>query len=471
MILFKSIYPFVSGLLSFFSSCYKGFFILILAFIAQSGLAQSYFFYEFKVGYPQKDSATCYVFLNIAPGGTAEGRLRYIEPVTGADCLYQLELADTDSTLADISKPDSILYLNLIADPINMQSNFDGGLDPDIILPRFGFKKNSPHPDSLYYPFEVGYRFYGRVTLPDQYYIPSSLQIFSLNEGNLSADVVNKFYTSDEDLYQFLFKTDTRSIPFRNKDSKMYLICVAATDDEIIGVTAKRDMNNITNLYSNLAKQIGIPFGLTEISGSNFSKENVEKAIMALQPTSKDIVIFYFSGHGFRFSSDFSRYPRMLFRTDSLQRREEINLGQEDVYERLIQKGAKVNLVISDCCNEDVGPSARFGRNSLTTRSIGFGRAKLNVKNVEALFFPQNRNNMIITSADKNQLASGNPALGGYFTFSFMSELERNLYTILPADAWVKILADTREATRKLALRAVCDKTTRARCIQTPFFR
>ncbi len=467
----KSLNPFVYGLFHFFRPLYRGVLVFILLLLAETGFAQSYFFYEFKVGYPQKDSITCYIFLDIAAGGTARGRLRYVEPVTGADCLFQLELADTDSTLADATKSDSILYLNLISDPINMQSTFGGGLDPDMILPRFGFKKNSPHPDSLYYPFEVGYRFSGRVMMVNQWFIPVSTQIVSLNDGNLSADIVKKFYAEEEDLYQFLFKIDTRSVPFRNKDSKMFLICVAATDDEIIGVTAKRDLQNITNLYSNLAKQIGIPFGLTQISGGDFSKENVMRAIANLQPGSKDIVIFYFSGHGFRFSSDFSRYPRMLFRTSALQRREEINLGLEDVYESIKKKGAKVNLVIGDCCNEDVGPSARFGRNSLTTKSIGFGRAKLNVKNVEALFFPTTQNNMIVMSADKYQLAAGNPSLGGYFTFSFMSELERNLYTVLPTNAWVKILADTREATRMLALRAVCDKTTRARCVQTPFFR
>jgi hypothetical protein len=111
-----------------------------------------------------------------------------------------------------------------------------------------------------------------------------------------------------------------------------------------------------------------------------------------------------------------------------------------------------------------------LGRGLLATKSIGFGRAKLNIKNAENLFFPSTRNNMIVASADKFQLAAGNPTLGGYFTFSFMSELERNLYTRMPTDAWIKILSDTRNTTRQLALRAICNKETGARCDQVPFF-
>ncbi len=463
--------PFVSG---FFTKdlklLYKGVLFFLLLLFTHVTYAQSYYFYEFEVGYPQKDSVTCYVFLNIATDGTAVGRLRYIEPLTGADCLYQLDLADTATGAGLPDEADSVLFLTLVTNPINLQSSFGGGLDPDLILPRFAFKKTSPDPDSLYKPFEVNYQYLAANDIPGNWFHPVNTKIISLNEGNLSSDVVKKFYFEKDDLYQFLFKIDTRSIPLRKQGAKMHLICVAATLDSTIGVTSRRDVQNMNNLYSNLAKQFGIPFLLTEISGNDFSKEKVDQALANLTPGPKDIVIFYFSGHGFRFSSDFSRYPRMLFRTNNTQMREDINLGLEDVYSLIVKKGANVNLVMADCCNEDVGPIVRLGRGLLATKSIGFGRAKLNIKNAENLFFPSTRNNMIVASADKFQLAAGNPTLGGYFTFSFMSELERNLYTRMPTDAWIKILSDTRNTTRQLALRAICNKETGARCDQVPFF-
>jgi len=449
---------------------YNGFLFFFLLLFGQSSSAQSYYFYEFKVGYPQKDSVTCYAFLNISADGTAIGRLRYIEPLTGVDCLYQLDLADTASEAGLQDGSDSVLYLTLVTDPVNLHSSFGGALDPDLILPRFAFKKTSLDPDSLYKPFEVNYQYLRGNANVTSWFQPINTQIVSLNEGNLTSDIVKKFYFEQEDFFQFLFKIDTRSIPLRKKRASMHVICIAATLDNTIGVTSKRDVQHIVNLYSNLAKQFGIPFLLTEISGSNFSKEKVELVLANLTPDAKDIVIFYFSGHGFRFSSDFSRYPRMLFRTNDTQRREDINLGLEDVYDIIVKKGANVNLVMADCCNEDVGPIVRLGRGLLATKSIGFGRAKLNIKNAENLFFPSIRNNILVASADKFQLAAGNPSLGGYFTFSFMSELEKNLYTVLPTDAWIKILVDTRNTTRRLALRAICDKVTRTRCDQVPFF-
>ena len=74
------------------------------------------------------------------------------------------------------------------------------------------------------------------------------------------------------------------------------------------------------------------------------------------KPSSKDIVIFYYSGHGFRLQGDKSIYPRMSFRTAKNKADKQVgeNMGLEEVYNRIKALMPGVTLALGDCCNADI---------------------------------------------------------------------------------------------------------------------
>jgi hypothetical protein len=227
-------------------------------------------------------------------------------------------------------------------------------------------------------------------------------------------------------------------------------------------------MANVVNIFTQLATDMNMDILTQKIMDNNLSKKAVELVLAKLRPSSVDVVVFYYSGHGFRYSNDVSEYPRISLRINQKTELSKSNMSVEGIYKLLLQKKAKVTLVLSDCCNGDIGEHAPFGPTFMKSRApSGDSKPVLNKGIASRLFFPAKPLSILIGSADKNQLAVGNPSMGGYFTNSFAVELRKVLYG-MPGDAtWLSILANTRKQASWLALAALCGEN---RCVQSARF-
>src|SRR5688572_14763488 len=141
---------------------------------------------------------------------------------------------------------------------------------------------------------------------------------------------------------------------------RMFLIAVIDSDDDTIGRRCEQDLDEITFTFEELADWMDMELQEPKvIKGGDFSKAAVNEALdswLADQSPSKaDVVVFYYSGHGFRYPDDASEYPRMWLKTREDNQTETTNLRiEEDIFNRVIQMGAGINLVLSDCCNTSV---------------------------------------------------------------------------------------------------------------------
>jgi hypothetical protein len=64
---------------------------------------------------------------------------------------------------------------------------------------------------------------------------------------------------------------------------------------------------------------------------------------------------------------------------------------------------------------------------------------------------------IVIGSADKFQVAVGDPKVGGYFTHTFTSQLRQVLYGFGRNVTWLGLLATSRKQASWLSLSAPCD--------------
>lgn len=279
---------------------------------------------------------------------------------------------------------------------------------------------------------------------------------------------VLQFYKMNEPFYIFLSSFTTRNLNRDEQNRKFYLIIVANTNDPSIGKSSQKDLTGMYETFATLTKQAGIGFVPVIVSGDAFTIANTQRAIDTIKPSALDIVFFYYTGHGFRFANDVSKYPRISFRTNTMQVRADNNLAVEDVYKSLIAKRAKVTIVISDCCNEKLGASVPFGLDMLRPRATGTEGLKLNYDNFRKLFLPVQTTSIIIGSASPNQLAAGNPNMGGFFTNFFKAELVKSLYSNTGESTWLRISLNATENTRKQSLTALCSTTpnVNGRCVQ-----
>ena len=426
-------------------------------FISCRSYGQSYFYFENKLSNHLGQPLDYFIFLTVQTDGTAIARIRFIDPISGEDKLIAQKFTDS----SDQSIPDSTNPFNkylIAADPPDYLIGTD---DTSFIVPKFMFQKQVAGEDSLYVPVSVSYKVSGQKWVMAQMV---ANQQKGYDELSKQKDFVSHFFNEKDAFYAYLFTLDTRALTRLERSAKLFLIVVANTNDPEIGVSSKKDLDKITATFTTLKEQLGIPMIMQTISGDNYSKILVDDAINTLKPAPIDMVVFYYSGHGFRYTNETSDYPRISLRTSKTQDLDKNNLSIEDVYNRILKKSARVTIVLSDCCNDDIGAPVPVGKDPLRTKGTGIAGLKLNFDHCKALFFPDHPISVLSAAAQANQLSSGNPALGGFFTNFFQSQLVNSLYGIDGESSWLKILVNAKESTRKQALTAACGN---GRCVQT----
>lgn len=416
--------------------------------VTETSNAQSFFHLQAE---SQQPASRYNYFLRLEADGTASLRISYTK--------------NDNQVLAEILMADSVASgTTRFLIPKTTPRVLRGSPDDSLWLPVLQFESRTDSTGLYYEPTSVLFTRNG-ITQPGTLFAAKQKTIQELmNEKAL----VLQFFSMNEPFYLLLSSFTTRSLSTDEVKRKFYLIIIANTNDPIIGNTSQKDVAGIYELFSTLTKQTGITLVPVIVSGDAFTIGNTQKVIDTIRPAPVDIVFFYYTGHGFRYANDVSKYPRISFRTNRTQVRAINNLAVEDIYKRLLAKRAKVTIVISDCCNEKLDASVPFGMDLLRPRATGTEGMKLNFEHFRKLFLPTQNTSIIIGSAAANQLAVGNPNLGGFFTNFFRAELVKSLYSNTGESSWLRISLNATESTRKQSLSALCKKTpnVQGRCLQ-----
>ncbi len=206
---------------------------------------------------------------------------------------------------------------------------------------------------------------------------------------------------------------------------KPTLYCIIAINglDKSIGETCIVDQNRITGFFKKLTDFIKLPYKEILITNENFNVETVRNSIKNINPASNDIVVFAYSGHGFRFQNEESGlFPQLGFfsnegLTREIIREETINI--EEIFNLVMAKGTRLNLVFSDCCNNEL-EMQRFEVSQLNLHSWP---TEWQSENCSQLF-EKARGSYLVAAASKGQLAACNKEEGGFFTFSLFQFIE-----------------------------------------------
>ncbi len=436
-----------------------GFFLLLFFILtAYTAGAQNFYYIEAKPGAAPANKAPAYfIFLNIEADGSTTARIRFTKPSTGETCL------------AEQSFKDSLLNGNRMLIANGNAKLLAGNDDSAYMTPQIYFEQRTDTLGVYYAPSAIDF------INADGQLIKAELTVLqekTYKELGQDQALVRSFYSERDAFYLYLIKLGTRGLNAAELNTNFYFIALVNTLDSSIGASSQKDLTRMTETFATLTKQVGIRFVRIIISGVDFNIANAKRVIDTIKPKAgTDIVFFYYSGHGFRYADDVSKFPRISFRTTRLQLRAINNLGVEEVYNQLLAKRARVTIVISDCCNENIGASVPVGMNLLRPRSSGTEGLKVNYDNFKKLFLPSQPVSIIVGSAEKNQLAVGNPSMGGYFTNYFQAQLQNSLYTSTGESSWLRLLIKAKENTTQKALSALCKETAHGRCIQRAEFR
>ncbi|MBI5371335.1 MAG: caspase family protein [Sphingobacteriales bacterium] len=290
-----------------------------------------------------------------------------------------------------------------------------------------------------------------------------------LNQEDLTKELVLQYFTEEDNFYKQQFETVTRGLSTEEKQTRLHLVLVANTEDKDIGKTCVIDKDATYKTFSEISEFLGIQFNPLVIAGKDFSKVNVDKAVSSLHPGPNDIVVFYYSGHGFNEVNEGYQFPYLDLRDKSFQKYGgAFTLNIESIYQKLKAKGARLNLVLSDCCNRDPTSGALISSEGASTRTSSIGWSQ---ENCQALFLSQKPMSLLMTAAQKGELSAGNAADGGIFTFNFRESLEKSLGPFTKNPAWNTLVASAKAQTINKARHTWCDKERKQVCVQNPVFK
>lgn len=426
------------------------------------GIAVSQTLYEYQYYYMEHDVKDEYkAFFVRNDDGTGFVRVAFTDPVDKQNTVVEMKIQehyDEDKN----GQPDSSLLIVESYDPVVLFGNKKNGYDPDYFCFQKSEKDDFYEPLSVLSPGENEKLHEGVI---------SSVRL--LENKDLTKEFVLQYFASNESFYTNLFDVAIRrpTITPATTAAKLHLLLVANTNDPTIGSTCIIDKDATLKTFGEIAEYMKIPFESTVIYGKNYSKQNVDNAVNALNPGNNDIVIFYYSGHGFSDMKDGYTFPYMDLRTKDFEPIGGANaINVQDLYRTIKSKGARLNLVLSDCCNSDPSLTNNIssGMASLRSSSLGWSMQKC-----QELFLNKQPTSILMTAAAKGEVSAGNNAFGGFFTFNFRETLQKNLGLFGQFATWEQLLKTAKTQTITKANNTTCPNINGvgfSPCKQNPVF-
>ncbi|MBQ0121709.1 MAG: caspase family protein [Bacteroidales bacterium] len=143
---------------------------------------------------------------------------------------------------------------------------------------------------------------------------------------------------------------------------------------------------------------MGYKVSTHDICGTALSPERCKKEVESLKVTSPDdIIVFYYIGHGVRAFQDETPYPQMWMGQVNPNK----CIPLQWVFNQLKSKGARLNVTIGMCCNNEDYVSAK----THPTFSVNYASPQMSGKKIKLIqdLFLGAKGNVIATSASPKQ--------------------------------------------------------------------
>lgn len=439
-------------------------FILLLGAFRHSHALTVYQF-EYNQSIKGKTVPTSALFLQ-HDNGRGFLKTKYIDPLSGDKMLLDMELEEVYIQDGKGGIDTTKMYIKT-RNVHTILGNVNAEKQTPVFLFSLNGKSGELEPTAIVTEQQSGNR-----VISDK----ANFKAVFITAKNLTGELLSGFFKKgDVFLAGFLKKAIDKITPDEMK-TVIHLVVVADTLEEDIGQSCAFDVRRVMNTYTQIVNFMGARMKVRVVAGNNYSKRKVVSELKLLNPSKNDIVIFYYSGHGYRKPEDKRRFPYLDLRAKPEDDYLKETLNMEDIYKFIKAKGARMNVVLSDCCNSYVGATNSIASKPLKKKSIPL---QLDSDHLRMLFL-KGKISILATAADSTQRASSNNRFGGFFSYFFNTTLEASCSNSNIAYAkansspewWNQVLADTRAQTEKKAQNTYCDKpyTKENICVQSPCF-
>lgn len=195
----------------------------------------------------------------------------------------------------------------------------------------------------------------------------------------------------------------------------LHSVIVADTTDESIGDSTAVDLSMMRKETVKIAHYTGLRLRETILQGRYVEPHALLKVIDKLKVKSDDVVVFYFSGHGFRSESKGDNpWPNLYFSLKG----EGVDLTL--VKEKLEEKNPRFILAIADVCNSEI-PDLLSP--PLVFKMFRYSNDEEVMKANYRTLFLETEGTLIVSSSEVGEFSWGTSS-GGLFTLAFLQSLD-----------------------------------------------
>ena len=200
--------------------------------------------------------------------------------------------------------------------------------------------------------------------------------------------------------------------PLGSEAANLHAILVADTNDWSIGTMTKVNIDHMKTTIYTIGNNTDLNVKMTVLIGGDYNSHLLEK-LHTLSFNSDDVVIFYYSGHGYRPSSKSSQWPNIFISAEGK------GIDQKTITELLENKAPRFLLSMVNSCNSyaDGIPEIKKHR--------ALANPALIRNNYRKLFLETT--GVIMTSSSSPGEYSWITTFGDFYTNGFISSLENQV--------------------------------------------
>ena len=209
-------------------------------------------------------------------------------------------------------------------------------------------------------------------------------------------------------------------VQLKADEVRIHALVFCDTGNSEIGVSCNADKERFISELSIVESALNCEVDWLNVYTGNFcDKPNLEEAISKLRCEPNDVIFFYYSGHGAHAQADNGWLPQMCLKYESYD--QENFVPVEWVVEKLSRKGARLTVVLTDCCNDNKDWVTAKGLVDSEGENVKIDC--INVENLRKLFY-KSKGSVVATSSKRGQRSWGSDK-GGTFSISFWDEMYR----------------------------------------------
>ncbi|MBT6927911.1 MAG: caspase family protein [Waddliaceae bacterium] len=220
----------------------------------------------------------------------------------------------------------------------------------------------------------------------------------------------------------------------------LHAIIAADTSDYYIGSACLRDFVAINIHVHTIANVTGLDIEEHVFYGTDFKPFDIVDTLRDLECSDDDVIVFYFSGHGFNTEERPSIWPVLDFKFHGL--------AVDDVVDIINSKKARFSLIFNDCCNSIIPENYTppyVGQ--VITKASPYRNYITLINNYRALFL-ETEGVIITSSSSPGERSRGYTNEGSWYTGSYLESFEE-IVSSSETPTWEMVFEDSNAILQK----------------------